>query len=232
MNIDHNFIKLQKSLGIDFKNLELYELAFRHPSYLNENFSFTTNTNQRLEFLGDAILGLILADYLYAKFPDYTEGLLTDLRSELVRDQTLSIIGKQFGLGDYLILGKGENKSGGREKESNIADAFESLLGAIFLDHGFTTVQKVIQTIFNDRIDSIKVEKLKDPKTLIQEHYLSYESVIPIYELVKKEGNEHNPVFTMSLLINNKIISYGKGGSKKQAEQDAARSALKYLEKE
>ena len=160
MNMDHNFIKLQKSLGIDFKNLELYELAFRHPSYLNENFSFTTNTNQRLEFLGDAILGLILADYLYAKFPDYTEGLLTDLRSELVRDQTLSIIGKQFGLGDYLILGKGENKSGGREKESNIADAFESLLGAIFLDHGFTTVQKVIQTIFNDRIDSIKVEKL------------------------------------------------------------------------
>ena len=232
MNMDQNFIKLQKALRIDFKNLELYQLAFRHPSYLNENFSFTTNTNQRLEFLGDAILGLILADFLYTRFPEYTEGLLTDVRSELVRDQTLSIIGKQLELGDYLILGKGEHKSGGREKESNIADAFESLLGAIFLDHGFNTVQKVIHTIFNDRIDTIVIENLKDPKTLNQEHYLSYESVIPIYKLVKKDGNEHNPVFTMSLLINNKIISYGTGGSKKQAEQEAAKSALKYLEKE
>ena len=122
--MDQNFIKLQKKLGIDFKNLEIYQLAFKHPSYLNENFSFTTNTNQRLEFLGDSILGLVLAEFLYTKYPEYTEGLLTDIRSELVKDQTLSIIGKEFNLGDYLILGKGENKSGGREKESNIADAF------------------------------------------------------------------------------------------------------------
>ena len=124
MNMDENYIKLQKKLRIDFNNLEIYQLAFKHPSYLNENFSFATNTNQRLEFLGDAILGLILSDYLYIKFPECNEGFLTDIRSELVKDQTLSIIGKEIDLGHYLILGKGENKSGGREKESNIADAF------------------------------------------------------------------------------------------------------------
>tara|TARA_B100000676_G_scaffold308236_1_gene368566 strand:+ start:64 stop:756 length:693 start_codon:yes stop_codon:yes gene_type:complete len=230
MIMEQNFAKLQKKLGIDFNNLELYQLAFKHPSYLNENFSFTTNTNQRLEFLGDSILGLILADYLYWKYPQYTEGLLTDIRSELVKDQTLSIIGKEFDLGDYLILGKGEGKSGGREKDSNIADAFEALLGAIFLDRGFNIVKTVIHNIFASRVDSINKDELKDPKTRIQEYFLTNESVIPIYKLVKKEGNEHNPLFTMSLIIKNKIISYGEGSSKKQAEQAAANAALKSLE--
>ena len=229
MNMDENYIKLQKKLRIDFNNLEIYQLAFKHPSYLNENFSFATNTNQRLEFLGDAILGLILSDYLYTKFPEYNEGFLTDIRSELVKDQTLSIIGKEIDLGHYLILGKGENKSGGREKESNIADAFEALLGAIFIDKGFDIVKSVIHNIFADRIDLISPKELKDPKTRIQEYYLNNQSVIPIYKLVKKDGNEHNPIFTMSLIINNKVISYGEGSSKKQAEQNAAKAALDIL---
>ena len=229
MNMDENYIKLQKKLRIDFNNLEIYQLAFKHPSYLNENFSFATNSNQRLEFLGDAILGLILSDYLYIKFPEYNEGFLTDIRSELVKDQTLSIIGKEIDLGHYLILGKGENKSGGREKESNIADAFEALLGAIFIDKGFDIVKSVIHNIFGDRIDLISPKELKDPKTRIQEYYLNNQSVIPIYKLVKKDGNEHNPIFTMSLIINNKVISYGEGSSKKQAEQNAAKAALDIL---
>ena len=229
MNMDENYIKLQKKLRIDFNNLEIYQLAFKHPSYLNENFSFATNTNQRLEFLGDAILGLILSDYLYTKFPEYNEGFLTDIRSELVKDQTLSIIGKEIDLGHYLILGNGENKSGGREKESNIADAFEALLGAIFIDKGFDIVKSVIHNIFADRIDLISPKELKDPKTRIQEYYLNNQSVIPIYKLVKKDGNEHNPIFTMSLIINNKVISYGEGSSKKQAEQNAAKAALDML---
>ena len=230
MNMNENYIKLQKKLRIDFNNLEIYQLAFKHPSYLNENFSFATNTNQRLEFLGDAILGLILSDYLYKKFPEYNEGFLTDIRSELVKDQTLSIIGKEIDLGHYLILGKGENKSGGREKESNIADAFEALLGAIFIDKGFDIVKSVIHNIFADRIDLISPKELKDPKTRIQEYYLNNQSVIPIYKLVKKDGNEHNPIFTMSLIINNKVISYGEGSSKKQAEQNAAKAALDILQ--
>ena len=229
MNMNENYIKLQKKLRIDFNNLEIYQLAFKHPSYLNENFSYPTNTNQRLEFLGDAILGLILSDYLYTKFPEYNEGFLTDIRSELVKDQTLSIIGKEIDLGHYLILGKGENKSGGREKESNIADAFEALLGAIFIDKGFDIVKSVIHNIFADRIDLISPKELKDPKTRIQEYYLNNQSVIPIYKLVKKDGNEHNPIFTMSLIINNKVISYGEGSSKKQAEQNAAKAALDIL---
>tara|TARA_Y100000814_G_scaffold192126_2_gene140902 strand:- start:8415 stop:9107 length:693 start_codon:yes stop_codon:yes gene_type:complete len=229
--MDQNFIKLQKKLGIDFKNLEIYQLAFKHPSYLNENFSFTTNTNQRLEFLGDSILGLVLAEFLYTKYPEYTEGLLTDIRSELVKDQTLSIIGKEFNLGDYLILGKGENKSGGREKESNIADAFEALLGAIFIDKGFNVVKTVLHNIFSPRIDLINPDELKDPKTRIQEYYLNNQSIIPTYKLVKKRGNEHNPIFTMSLIINNEIISNGEGSSKKQAEQNAAKTALEFLNK-
>ena len=230
MNMNENYIKLQKKLRIDFNNLEIYQLAFKHPSYLNENFSYPTNTNQRLEFLGDAILGLILSDYLYKKFPEYNEGFLTDIRSELVKDQTLSIIGKEIDLGHYLILGKGENKSGGREKESNIADAFEALLGAIFIDKGFDIVKSVIHNIFADRIDLISPKELKDPKTRIQEYYLNNQSVIPIYKLVKKDGNEHNPIFTMSLIINNKVISYGEGSSKKQAEQNAAKAALDILQ--
>ena len=130
-----------------------------------------------------------------------------------------------------MILGKGENKSGGREKESNIADAFEALLGAIFIDKGFNIVKTVLHNIFSPRIDLINPDELKDPKTRIQEYYLNNQSIIPTYKLVKKSGNEHNPIFTMSLIINNEIISNGEGSSKKQAEQNAAKTALEFLNK-
>jgi len=228
--MNQKFTKLQKNLEINFKNQEILELAFRHPSYLNENFSYSTNTNQRLEFLGDAILSLILADYLYFNFPDYSEGLLTDMRSELVKDQTLAKIAIKMELGSSLLLGKGEMKSGGHVKESNLADVFEALLGAIYIDQGFDIVKSVVHKIFSDRISSISIDNLKDSKSRIQEYYLNNQSVIPIYEFVKKDGTDHDPIFTMSLTINNEIICYGEGRSKKQAEQKAATIALQLIE--
>jgi ribonuclease-3 len=223
--------ELAKKLKIKFNDIELLQRALTHRSYLNENRS-VNKSNERLEFLGDAVLELIISDFLYRKYPNRPEGDLTSFRSAIVRTESLAEASRELGYGKYLRMAKGEEESGGRDKDYILANTFEAVLGAIYIDQGYDACQKLVSKILISKIDNIVKNRLDiDGKTKIQEVAQSKFGKTPTYEVLNEHGPDHNKKFVVGVKIGNKIIGKGEGGSKQKAEEAAATKGLKYIEK-
>ncbi|WP_293728993.1 ribonuclease III [uncultured Phascolarctobacterium sp.] len=219
------------SLGIRMHDLELLDMALTHTSYAHEaKQTPKPQHNERIEFLGDSVLSVIVSTYMYQNFPDLAEGQLTKLRAHLVCEASLFEYAKKIRLGDYLRLGKGEELSGGRERPSILADAFESVLGAIYLDQGFEKVQSYLLAMMRPEIDYICRHGIyNDYKTRLQE-FLQRDGDVDIsYQLMSSTGPEHNKVFTSEVMVQGRVIGEGKGRTKKDSEQHAAQQALAQL---
>jgi ribonuclease-3 len=199
---------------------------------VNENPGTAPKSNERLEFLGDAVVGLVAADDLFAAYPDQDEGMLTELRANLVRGDTLAEAGRRLKLGDALLLGKGEDAGGGRGRPTNLAHAYEAVVGAIFLDRGFAAARRFVLSSLSPELDLVaEMAFPMDPKSQLQEVTQSLHQSTPIYNLVGAEGPDHARHFTIEVLIDGQALGTGKGRSKQQAEKEAAREALEHLER-
>ena len=223
-----DFDKLEKKIGVGFNDRSLLFKAFTHRSYLNENRNADLEHNERLEFLGDAVLELAVTSFLYEKYPKRNEGDLTSFRAALVNTQTLSSTSEGLGFNDFLLLSKGEAKDTGRARQYILADIFEAVVGAIYLDLGYQAAQKFIsKNIFPLIEDIVKEGSWIDAKSLFQEKAQERYGVTPNYETVGEEGPDHEKEFLVVVKINKKSEGKGKGKSKQDAEQLAARDALK-----
>jgi ribonuclease III len=223
--------ELEKRLGISVKQPLLLEQALVHSSYTNENPARATGHNERLEFLGDAVLDLIVADKLYRDFPDITEGEMTRLRASLVRRETLARLADSVDLGAYLFMGKGEESTGGRKKLPNLAGAMEALIAAVYLDLGMETVRKMVLELYVDEWKKLASrEHGIDYKSKLQEITQSRFQEIPAYRLVSETGPDHDKQFMVEVLVKVKVVGSGAGKSKKLAETEAARQAVKRFE--
>jgi ribonuclease-3 len=221
---------LQKSLKVKFKNPSLLEQALVHSSYLNEYPGSATAANERLEFLGDAVLGLIVAEKLYRDFPDMAEGEMTRVRSVLVRRETLAHIAAGLKVGDYLYLGKGEEASGGRRKPANLAAALEAVIAAIFLDSGLMVARKVVMGWLDSGLQEvIGWGKGVDYKSRLQELVQSKHRSSPSYRTVQATGPDHDRLFTVEVWHEDRVLGKGSGRSIKLAETEAARQALEQM---
>jgi len=221
---------LQEILGVSFNDLSRLEQAMVHSSYVNEHPQLTVSSNERLEYLGDAVLGLIIAEKLYRDFPELSEGQLTKLRSTLVRQDTLARIAKAIGLGGYLYLGKGEEASGGRNKPANLARAIEAVIAAVFLDGGLASARDMILKLFNIELPRVISRGTEtDYKSRLQELLQLRQQLIPAYQTVATTGPDHERWFTVEVMAGNNVLGKGSGRSKKIAETEAARSALEFL---
>ena len=221
---------LQQTLGISFNAPSRLEQALVHSSYVNENPDFVPDSNERLEFLGDAVLGLVITEKLYQDFPYSTEGEMTRLRAALVRRDTLARMARTIKLGDYLYLGKGEEASGGRRKPANLAGALEAMIAAIFLDQGSTTTREVILRLFNEELQKVASRGGGvDYKSQLQELIQAREQQTPAYQLVEAMGPDHDRRFTVEVRAGDTVLGRGSGKSKKVAETEAARAALEQL---
>lgn len=217
------------SLGYQFRDENLLRLALTHPSVAHESGTATAH-NQRLEFLGDAVLGLVLTQKLYEEFPGFDEGPLTKARAKLVNRQALAGRARSLGLGEHLILSRGEESSGGRERSSALADAYEALLGAIFLDGGFEAARKFILKEFSGAFDELAAHPLiENPKGELQELLQSRSAKAPEYQTVQISGSDHEPLFECAVFHDGAELARGKGKSKKAAESAAALVALEAL---
>ncbi len=215
--------------GYKFKNRDLYELARTHTSYANEQKK-RQSSNQRLEFLGDSILGLIAGEYIYNNYPHLPEGSLTKIRADVVCEKSLYEIAKEIKLGDCLLLGKGEEICGGRDRASNLADAFEAMLGAVYLDSDLNTVKRILIPLIKNKIDEAsKSEGRFDYKTTLQEIVQRNKSCEIKYVVTNVTGPDHLRVYTTQVLINGKASGKGTGGSKKESQQSAAKNALEKM---
>ena len=214
-----------KNLRINFKDLHLLNLSLSHKSFVNENSSSNDN-NEKLEFLGDSILGLIIAEYLFNNFGDLNEGDLARIKSFVVSEDTLSKLAKDIQLNNYILIGKGEELSGGRNKKTILADTFEALIAAYFLDTNLNKTKQFILKYFIKEIELVLQDRHeKDYKTLLQELAQKKFKICPSYTCYDEFGPEHDKTFCMEVKINNKIIGTGEGKSKKDAEKDAAKNA-------
>ncbi len=221
---------LLEMLKISFNDLSLLEQAMVHSSYLNENPSYVPFSNERLEFLGDAILGFIVAEKLYQDFPDLTEGEMTRLRSVLVRRDTLARLARDVRLGDYLYLGKGEEASGGRHKSANLAGAMEAMVAAVFLDQGLTITRELVIKLFDEELQKVMRQGAEvDYKSQLQELIQSRYQLTPDYRLIEATGPDHDKRFTVEVMLGDTVLGRGSGKSKKMAETEAAHSALVQL---
>ncbi len=226
-----NFASLQKTIGIRFTNEEILKQAFMHRSYLNEHRQ-VRQSNERMEFLGDAILSFLTSKYLYLTYPTFPEGILTNIRSSLVKTASLGSIASELGFGEVLLLSRGEEESGGRKNPSLLADTFEAFLGAVFLDQGISAVEKFLETHLFPKAQSIVESKsYVDFKSLLQEIVQEKSRISPTYRVIKTEGPDHNKTFWVEATIAKQVIGRGTGKSKQQAEQNAAENALVEIEK-
>lgn len=224
---------LQEILGITFREVSHLRQAFVHRSYLNETHSFSVESNERLEFLGDALLDFVVAERLYSDFPSSPEGDLTKLRSSLVRTETLARIASSMKLGDYLYLGKGEDGSGGRLRQRNLASVLEAVIGAVLVDRGFDVAREFILTIISDELKLVTSKKpKKDPKSKLQEAIQAEQRLTPTYQTVDSMGPDHDKVFIVEVFTGETLLGQGSGKNKRAAEQEAAKSALKKLKGE
>lgn len=218
--------ELQKTAGITFKNSSLLKNAFIHRSYLNENKTFPSS-NERLEFLGDAVLSFLTSHFLYRTFPHYPEGILTNIRSSLVKTTTLAAVSQKLEFGDLLLLSRGEEESGGRKNMSLLADTFEAFLGALFLDQGTRAVRKFLEVhLFPRATEVIAKKAYVDFKSLLQEIIQEKSRVSPTYRVTKTAGPDHSKTFWVDAVVTNDVLGSGKGKSKQEAEQQAASAAL------
>lgn len=219
-------IAVEAIIGQKFKNLDLLTEALTHRSFLNENPK-VKNSNERLEFLGDSVLSLLTSTELYSRFPHLPEGRLTSIRSNLVRTKTLADIAQKIKIGNYLLMSRGEEKSGGRENPSLLANSIEAIIGAIYLDRGLPDAQKFLEEFLYPQINDLSQDKIiYDFKSRLQEIIQEKKRFSPIYKVTNEEGPDHNKIFTVGVYVNSKLISQGHGKSKQEAEQDAARVAL------
>lgn len=219
----------QKKIKIRFHDQKLLTTALTHSSYANERKLPRGKDNERLEFLGDAVLELIMSDYLFKTYRDEPEGKLTKMRASLVCEPTLAFCAKDIALGDYLLLSKGEDLTGGRERNSILSDAFEAVIGAVYLDQGFEEARKFVETYLLQDVD----EKVLfyDAKTSLQELVQSVSKEPLSYILTKEEGPDHQKTFTVEAKLGGKVIGTGAGRSKKSAEQMAAYEAMKHKDR-
>ena len=224
-NILNNISKFENIISYNFKNKQYILEALTHSSYSNENKSYAFN--ERLEFLGDSVLGIIISDYLFKNETELPEGELTKLRANIVCEESLSEVSKKIELGTHMLLGKGEEATGGRERVSILADAVEAVIAAIYLDGGIENARKFVLTQMDEIIqDSIKGRIFRDYKTHLQEVIQSQGETNIIYDLVEEIGPDHNKKFVMQVKLNDEVLGTGEGKSKKEAEQVAARKAL------
>jgi len=221
---------LQQSMGVSFNDPFLLEQALIHSSYINENPGVAPASNERLEFLGDAVLGLIVAEKLYQDFPRFTEGELTKFRAALVRRDTLARVARAIKLGDYLYLGKGEEASDGRRKPANLAGALEAVIAAIFLDRGLAVTKDYIQRLFNkEQQRIINQGAAVDYKSQLQELIQARQHQVPVYQVTESIGPDHDRRFVVEVRAGDNVLGKGTGRSKKMAETEAARTALERL---
>jgi ribonuclease III len=226
------FEDLEQALGYAFQDPLLLVNAFTHRSYTNENPSLSCQDNERLEFLGDAVLQLCISDLLMRRFPDFTEGRLSKMRATLVNEQSLAALGKRFRLGDHLFLGKGEEASGGRGKTSLIADTFEAIMAAVYLDGGYAQASRLIADLFAEMILTGEggATPFRDYKSALQELCQSRFHETPKYQLLNEYGPDHDKTFEVELAVVESVKETGTGKSRKEAEQQAARKVLEYFE--
>ena len=221
---------LLKSLGVEFRQGALLEQAFVHRSYLNEAPELDLESNERMEFLGDAVLGLIISERLYRDYPALSEGHLSQVRALLVRWDSLAQAADRISVGDYLILGRGEEMSGGRARPSNLAGALEALIGAAFLDGGMTKARKLVLQLLKPELEKIAAGAVAiDSKSELQHVVQARWHEIPKYQLISSVGPDHAKTFTVEVLAHSEVLGRGEGRNKKQAELAAARQALETL---
>ena len=221
------FNAFEKKIGYTFKNQKLLEQAFTHRSYLNENRELGREHNERLEFLGDAVLELVVTEFLYAKYPDKPEGDLTAYRAALVNTQSISAAAAALGMNDFLLLSKGEARDTGRARQIILANAFEAMIGAIYLDAGYAVAKDFIAKQLFHKADEVVAKRLwQDAKSRLQEIAQEQFGITPTYELVNQSGPDHDKRFVVSANIGSEKIAQGEGRSKQEAEQDAAQKAL------
>lgn len=220
--------ELEKAIGYHFKNITLLQNALSHSSYANERWHDSLKSNERLEFLGDSVLGMLVADYLYRNFPNRPEGELTRMRADMVCEKTLATVANTLELGKHLMLGKGEELNGGRTRESILADAVESVIAACYLDGGMEAAVNFIKRFILVKVPVTKLQNV-DYKTALQELVQQKKNQVIAYTLVGESGPDHDKQFEVELTINGELMGKGCGSSKKRAEQMAAQSALEHL---
>jgi len=221
--------RLQRQIGYDFRDEALLDEALTHSSFSNENPDCRGRNNERLEFLGDAVLGLAAAHHLCDLLPDAREGELSLQRVRLVSEKSLAAAARHISLGDCLLLGKGEEHSGGKEKQSILADAAEALVGAVFRDGGWEEAYSVVGRIFLQALEGDVAAAVHDAKTRLQERCQEEHGTPPRYRLLSQEGPPHQPLFTVAVILDGRVLAEGSGGSKKEAEQSAAGKALEEM---
>ncbi len=220
----------QKRIHYRFKSLDLLDQGLRHKSFVHENFEAAGEDNERLEFLGDAVLDLVISHLIMERYPDYPEGHLSRLRASVVNETHLAEIARELLVGDYLLLGKGEEMTGGRQKNSILAAAMEAILACVYLDGGFKKAWQVISRLFSSHLDLAEQEGFdQDFKTKLQEFSQESLKATPRYLVAKEFGPAHNKTFGVKVLIRDKVAGVGSGKSKKEAEQRAARRTLQKL---
>ncbi len=222
-----DFTKFQKEININFNNKDILTQAFVHRSYLNENSKIGMGHNERLEFLGDAVIELIVTDFLYKNYPNCAEGELTAYRSALVNANIIGEIATNLKMNEYLLLSKGETRDIGKARTYILANTFEAVAGAVYVDQGYEVVRDFIEKYLCVRIDDIVKHKLwRDAKSLVQEKSQEHMSVTPVYKVLSESGPDHDKHFTVGIFLGEERVAEGKGHSKQIAEQNAARVAL------
>ena len=219
---------LEAAIGYRFHNIQLLQNALTHSSYANERWHNSLLSNERLEFLGDSVLGMLVAEYLYHNFPNRPEGELTRMRADMVCEQTLAAAANRIGLGSHLLLGHGEEQGGGRKRNSILADAMESVIAACFLDGGIEAALKVVQQFILVEVPVTKLHNA-DYKTKLQELVQQKKNQVLSYRLAGQSGPDHDKQFDVEVSLNGSVVGSGSGSSKKRAEQMAARSAIEKL---
>lgn len=223
-----DFSLFEKKIEISFKDKELLKQAFTHRSYLNERGVGGMSHNERLEFLGDAVLELVVTEYLYKKFSEKPEGELTSLRAALVNSEALAKLARVLGMNDFLLLSKGEKKDTGKARQYILANAFEALVGAVYLDQGYARAESFIEkNAFKDLTEILKNNLWRDNKSFFQEKAQEITGITPRYQVLKEWGPDHNKHFEIGVFLGSELIGRGEGMSKQEAEQNAASNALK-----
>lgn len=222
--------RLKESLGIELKDEGLLRLALVHSSYLNESPDQFDESNERLEFLGDAVIGLVVTEELYRRWPDEPEGRLTALRAALVRGQTLARVARALDLGRHVLMGRGEAESGGRDRDSNLADALEAVTGAVYMDQGYEAARDfVLKAMAEELASSSMAGHEANPKSALQELVQSMDGSLPVYRLLYSSGADHARTFDVEVLVSGRPVGRGTGPRKSEAEQAAARQAIQAL---
>lgn len=223
--------KFEEKMNLKFKDKELLKKSLTHRSFLNENEKEDLKNNERLEFLGDAVLELIISEHIFHEYPDRPEGDLTSFRAAVVRTESLAKVSGKLGIGQFLLMSKGEEMTGGREKEYLLANAFEAIIGALYIDQGYETVRKFLEKHLVSQIATIVKYRLDlDAKTKLQEKTQNIFKTTPVYKVIKAKGPDHDKIFTIKVMIKKETYGIGEGITKQKAEEKAAAKALRKLE--